>query len=259
MRKYALIGLCLWWTSHPARAQAQAVEPCQQMLVSYLKSMSRHAFPHQNEWYHLRLRVSSYPRQGSSYARVRYAGENLDVDIRVGKEAIFYESNYLAMYQDLHTVLTVVHPQKTIICSKADARELPGKSILAQHLANGQQQWLEGASWKSCRDTLYEGKWTKIMAMKPTARPGATQPIGQITYYFTPSERKLQRQVIEYQKDYPVARQVITFLEMDFDYRGKHSRTAYEQVFTGRQKSVDDPPAKRSLQSKYRSYQVKVQ
>jgi hypothetical protein len=163
------------------------------------------------------------------------------------------------MYQDLHTVLTVVHPQKTIICSKADARELPGKSILAQHLANGQQQWLEGASWKACRDTLYEGKRTKIMAMKPAARPGAAQPIQQITYYFTPSERKLQRQVIQYRQDYPVARQVITFLEMDFNYRGKHPRTAYEQVFAGRQKSAEYPSPKSPLQAKYRSYQVKFQ
>jgi hypothetical protein len=128
-----------------------------------------------------------------------------------------------------------------------------GRAVLAQNLSAGQRKVLAASSVQQCRDTLYEGVWTKIIELTPDTKAQQEFKIRRAVYYYTPSQHLLRKQVVEFTDQSTVARQVIVYTALDTHYRGKAPQPAVHYVFS---RSNGGSLRHPTLLERYRNYRV---
>ncbi|MES2730612.1 MAG: hypothetical protein V4714_02650 [Bacteroidota bacterium] len=259
---FLIVGVIGWLFQLPVHAQtrnglsngspggtpARLVE-CRKMIDHYLKEMQQYTSPEGNRFYYMHLLITSLPKKGAPVSKASLDSRNIEVKVTAGKNRMMYESTYLSVFQDEKDVFTVIHPRHSIIQTKANPGVGKGKEAMANNVVIGQQKLMQACTVQQCRDTLYEGKLTKIIELVPHAKAMEMYHIKRLTYYYTPAEDRMRKQEIAYTADYSMDRQIITYYTIDLDYQGKLPKSAYAQIFEGGNKH-------KKLRAAYRQYKI---
>lgn len=216
-------------------------------MDSYLQAMSTYGFPKEKEQYFLHIQMTMLPSKEKLYTQISHKKEEVEIKVKTGKNRLFYESNYLAVYQDENDIYTVVHPKKMIIHQRPEPiKKDSSGQLLSQHLSLIQQGLISRSKAGACKDTVYEGKPAKVIVLLTSKEDQEQYHIKTITNYFLPAQNKIIRQVIEFAAGHRLEKQIVVYHTLDFSYQGKIPKSARTCVFESNGK----------LLSRYKGYSI---
>lgn len=201
-------------------------EECRKQLKAYCHSVSLKEAPSGKQVYFIHYEMFTVARPGKG-------GEDSRVEVRasLGKNIMFYESNYVSMYRDSNEVYTVIHPQKLIVRSFSD--KTADASFRKNHLSNALDTLIDDGTVKPCRAGTYQGEAVKIAEL--LLNPASVKKTGleRIVYYLNEQKQSIAGQEMYYTYSSPVLKREIRFHTVDFNYKEKLKARARDYVFDG--------------------------
>lgn len=229
MRRLLLVSSLLLFTCLAGYGQTDP--SCKQLMDAYVKKIRAYRSPTENQYVLLHMNIMSVPVQNNVLVHTSSSPQQVELKVVTGQNKLFYESTYLAIYQDEQDIYTVIHPQKTIIHSKPEKTSTTeNQAAIAGHFSTLQQRLLERCEVQACRDTVYSGQRARIITLQPHKEDQEQYHIGQIVNYLIPSKATIVKQIISFTDGYPLQKQIVVYHTVDLDYRGKRPASARSNV-----------------------------
>lgn len=224
-----LLTLVLCFAS-PALLHSQ---DCRKLLVDYITKMASFKQPENNDVYYLHFGISTRLRDKSS-APVPY----VDARLYLTKDASFFESGVISIYNDPTDLICLDHNRKQIIRTKGgDAAGMQNYSV--EQLLEMQKKLIEGGDIVTCVDTVINSMKTKLIVLVASPEIRAGFKVSMVTYYYLPDREMMGKVRIDYVFEHVVNNQVIEYKDIDFGYSQWKTNKAASLVFdnAGRIKS----------------------
>lgn len=227
---------------------AQGNDVCKDIILAQTEKMQEYSKNQGNRIFYMHTQTSLIPNQTGAYANLALSPKDVELKIYAGAGKMYYESKYVAIYQDQEEAFMVIHPQKLIVWSKESPQEADQnyKQALTENLGTAQKQLIEMSSVLTCREINWENKQVKKIEMIPNQKAREEFQIKKMIFYYDPQTSQILKQIINYTSNHKLKQQIITYHEMIFDYKEKIPKQARSYIFSKNEQLV----------SQYQNYQI---
>jgi hypothetical protein len=201
------------------------------LLLHYLKKMSVCQFPRHKEAFQIQLIISTI---ASDYEKVKnpaYPSTDLPVSMILTRNKMFYESRYIAIYQDTSDVYTVIHPQKMILHSRPKPSQPQTEPGQPNPIPGLQARFIQACRVVSLQDVDYNGRKVKEIILQAPEETQKEFGIQSVVYYMDIREMKIEKQIISFTPGHQFRTQTIVFQNMNLNYKGKILASSRKAVF----------------------------
>lgn len=216
-----LLTLVLCFAS-PALLRSQ---DCRKLLIDYITKMASFKQQGNTDVYYLHFGISTRLRDKSS-APVPY----VDAKLYLTKDASFFESGVISIYNDPTDLICLDHNRKQIIRTKGgDAASMQNYSV--EQLVEMQKKLIEGGNIVTCVDTVINSMKTKLIVLIASPDIRASLKVAMVTYYYFPDKEMMGKVRIDYVFEHMLDNQVIEYKAIDFRYLQWKTNKAAGLVF----------------------------
>ncbi len=210
IKQLLLTGLLLVVNQFLLYAQS---EDCKKIMIDYINVMNSVKEPEPGKSYHLDMIVKNTMVNNDDFP------QQVEIDAILTNSKLVYTSSLMSVYQDTSNAFTVIHPSKTIIWNKG--KKSPVADEQQQLILNVKLELLENSSVTLCEKSKVSGKELLIIGIQPTLKVMEDLKIDHFTFYFNSQKKLIEKLVIDYNSEYPLQSQEITYKVLDFDSNNK--------------------------------------
>lgn len=193
---------------------AQDQEPCISNMLNYIDRMAEgNITPDKGQAFFMHYVSENVPHE-----KFRSSVIKQTIKVYISPEQTTLESNDIAVYKDEKDIFTVVHPLKKVIWNPAG----PGQELNAggiQEMAAVQKQLLTSGKIVQCKTIESgQGKFQKLELI-PAKMYKDQYHINSMVIMFDLQQEMVEKVVINFKANQDVVTQIITYKEINFNYR----------------------------------------
>ncbi len=146
------------------------------------------------------------------------------------KDQLVYKTKDVVIYQDMLNAFMIIHPNNRIIWSKNPEKN---QAHSTAQIANLQKILLEESTLIHCSKSVAENKHEIIDIKLKTSKKISEE--FKVTYSlmkFDATTNQLLKVETIFDQDQPLARQIIEYQIIDYNYKGKKLKPAKSMVFS---------------------------
>ncbi len=200
---------------------------CLTPVKEYVNESARHTEPKEGQIYFMQFSVKSIPAS-------KFSSEIAIVSSKIfrSKGQLIYETKDVDIYQDELNAFMIIHPNKRIIWSKEPEKI---KNEATNKIAALQKNLLESSQLIDCSISVAENGHDIISIKLKTSDDIKNE--FKVAYSLMKFDRTLNQLLkVEtiYEPDQPLARQIIEYQKLDYNYKGMKIKPAKSMIFNSK-------------------------
>ena len=199
---------------------------CKEMVLKQIRKMADHNKPKKGHFFQFSIHSNTIYQKDSETA-----DSELTMDIIIGADKCFYNTDYFSIYSDRVNQFVILHPQQVIQWDQALTDELKQEQDFIKMIAN-EDSLVRTSELCNCEEEkTSEGKYRKGV-FKTNADVQAKSGLKEMEVWVDMKNHEIYKVVNWFNSKSKVHKQEVIYKNMDYNYKGKVPKSAVDMVFS---------------------------